>query len=146
MTNCNMTTLWQGSPRPTHTVIQKEEEVMVIQEQSAEEQGSPRPAQTVMEEEEGLTVMQEDEKATEEKEELVDTQKQPVDGQVSPRSTQIFVEQKEEESTSAQGSAGKRDKHTESPPISTERKILVDAYIQTEDPSVSDACMETTSF
>jgi len=80
-----------------------------------------------MEEEEKLIVMQEDE-------------------QELPRPTQIFVEQKEEESTSAQGSAGKKDKHTESPPISTELKILVDACIQTEDPSVSDACMETTSF
>ena len=35
----------------------EEEEVIVIQEQSVEEQGSPRPAQTFMEEEEKLIVM-----------------------------------------------------------------------------------------
>lgn len=89
---------------------------------------------------------QEDEQVTEENEELVDTQKHPVDGQLSPRLNQILEEQEEEESISAKGSAEKEEEQAESPPISTECKILVEACTQTEDPSITDASMETTSF
>jgi len=141
-------------------VTEKEEELIVIQEQSGDEQGSPRPTQTVIEEEEELIVMQEqpeDEQvsprpiqiATEEDEELVDTQKQPVDGQVSPQPTQILIEQEEEELPITQESVGNEDEDIKSPPLTqiiTEHKNLVDACTQTEPPPVSDACMETDSF
>ena len=119
---------------------QKEEELVVTQESAANEQEdieSPWPTQMVMEQkEEELAVTQES--AANEQE---DTE--------SPRPTQIVMEQEREELVVTQELARNGEEDIESPQptqIITEQKILVDAYTQTEPPSVSDACIETDSF
>jgi len=61
----------------------------------------------------------------------------------------MVMEQEEEELAVTQESAANEQEDIESPrptQIVTEQKILVDAYAQTEPPSVSDACIETDIF
>ena len=123
-----------GSPR---TVQEETEQPAATQEPA----GSPK---IVEEETEGPAATQElagSPKTVEEETEEPDVTQEPAG---SPK----FVEQ-EKEPAVTQEPAGSGEEDIEPPRPTqtiTKQKILIDAYAQTEPPSVSDACIETSSF
>jgi len=113
------------SPQPTQIAMEE-----VLTQESGNEEGkldSPSPIQIAKEREE--------EEGNKEK------------GTDSPRPTQITMEQNESVQQEEETLAGNEEKDvglSQSTP--TEQIILVDAFTQTEFPSVSDVCTETDSF